>query len=68
MLKGVTMKYRVEIKETLKKTVSVEAANKDEAIDKVADSYYKTDIILDDSDYADVEFKCIEEVINNVLI
>ena len=62
------MKYRVEIEETLKKTVSVEAANKDEAIDKVTDSYYKTDIILDDSDYADVKFKCIEEVVNDVLI
>ncbi len=57
---GDVMKYTVEITETLIKTVEVEASNKDEAITKVKDDYYKEIIILNPEECdINVDFKGI---------
>ncbi len=55
---GDVMKYTVEIKETLIKTIEVDASNKKEAIEKVKDDYLNEIIVLypDDCDI-EVEFK-----------
>ncbi|MCD7809359.1 MAG: DpnD/PcfM family protein [Erysipelotrichaceae bacterium] len=54
------MKYTVEITETLTQTVEVEASNKDEAITKVKDDYYKEIIILNPEECnVNVDFKGI---------
>ena len=51
-------KFAIKIKETLARTVIVEAENIDEAIQKVTDAYEAGKIILDSDDYDDTV--CIE--------
>ncbi|MCD7892681.1 MAG: DpnD/PcfM family protein [Erysipelotrichaceae bacterium] len=54
------MKYTVEIIETLTKTIEIEASNKNEAIKKAKDDYYKEIIILTPEECdVNVEFKNI---------
>lgn len=55
------MKYKVEITETLQKTIEIEAKDEMEAILKIKDLYNKEEIILDDSSYIDTEFKILED-------
>lgn len=50
-------KFAIKIKETLARTVIVEAENIDEAIQKVTDAYEAGRIILDSDDY---DGACIE--------
>lgn len=50
-------KYKVEITETLKKTVEVEADNEEEALHKVMKMYKNEEVILDYNDFADLDFK-----------
>lgn len=45
------MKFPIEVKETLRRIVSVEADSYDEALEKVEVMYRNGDIILDDSDF-----------------
>lgn len=47
------MKFRVEITETLKRGIIVEAQNKETALDIVRKHYANEDIILDASDFVD---------------
>lgn len=47
--------YTVEIKETLRRRVDIEAYSEDEAHDKVMDKYYDGDIVLDSDDISDSE-------------
>ena len=54
------MKYKVEITETLQKTIEVEASDENEAILIVKNLYRKEEIILDDTSYIDTEFTVIE--------
>ena len=54
------MKYKVEITETLQKTIEVEASDESEAILIVKNLYRKEEIILDDTSYIDTEFAVIE--------
>ena len=54
------MKYKVEITETLQKTVEVEADDIEDALLKVKHQYRKEEIILDDTSYIDTEFKVVE--------
>jgi hypothetical protein len=53
--------YKVEIKETLAKIVTVVAEDIDIAISTVKDLYRATDIVLDDGDFVDVQFSEYEE-------
>lgn len=51
-------KYRVEIIETLCKSIEVEATSEDDPrIQAVIDSYYNGEINLTYEDYIDTEFK-----------
>lgn len=50
------MKYRIDIKEILLKTIEVEADNHFEAIEKVKNKYNNGDIMLDASDHLDTDF------------
>lgn len=49
------MKYRIEITETLSRTVDVEAENEEVALEKVRQMYRNSAIILDASDYLETE-------------
>lgn len=51
------MKFDITIIETLSRTVSVDAENYNEALEKVEDMYDRQEIILDSSDF---EGKVIE--------
>lgn len=50
-------KYKVEITETLQKTVEVEADNKEDALHKVMKMYKNAEVILDYNDFIDLDFK-----------
>ena len=50
-------KYKVEITETLQKTVEVGADNKEDAMHKVMKMYKNEEIILNDNDFIDVDFQ-----------
>lgn len=55
------MKYKVEITETLKKIVEVDAESAQEARQIVHDRYYnmEDDYILTDANYYDTEFEVL---------
>ena len=48
--------YDVEIKETLSRVKTIQASSLGEAIDKVMELYYASDIVLDAEDYKEVAF------------
>lgn len=48
-------KYRIEITETLSRTIEVEAESEEVAVKKVRQMYRNGDIILDASDYIETE-------------
>lgn len=50
-------KYKVEIIETLQKTVEVEADNKEDALHKVMKMYKNEEVILDYNDFVDLDFR-----------
>ena len=50
------MEYKIEIKETLSRIITVEAENENEAIVKARLKYKAEEIVLDNSDYIDTEF------------
>lgn len=50
-------KFKVEITETLQKTVEVGADNKEDAMNKVMKMYKNSEVILDDNDFVDLDFK-----------
>lgn len=45
------MKFNITVIETLSRTVSIDAENYDEALEKVEDMYDKQEIILNSSDF-----------------
>lgn len=49
------MKYRVEIIETLSRTIEIEAKSEENAVEKVRRKYQNCDIILEASDYQETE-------------
>lgn len=51
----------VYITETLCRTEQIEANSKQEAIDKAREAYKKEEIVLDYSDFIDVEFKAVAD-------
>lgn len=54
-------KYSIEILEVLSRIVEVEAANEDDAIERVRQMYRKCEIVLDDSDYKATEISVKDE-------
>ena len=44
-------KYSIEVLEMLSRIVEVEAADEEDAIERVRQMYRKCEIVLDDSDY-----------------
>lgn len=53
--------FEVNISEMSSKIVKVEANNADEAYDKVRDMYYSEEIVLDYSDFDDVDFEVLND-------
>ena len=53
--------YKVEITETLQKTVTVKAKNRGEAITKVKEMYRNEEVVLEYDSYIDTEFEIREE-------
>lgn len=51
------MKYRVEIRETLRKVVEVEAESPSQAIEKVREQWLDEEYVLGGDDFYDVEFE-----------
>ena len=49
--------YKVEITETLRRTVTVEAHDYDEAIDKVREAWKKSEFVLDADDFLEAGFE-----------
>ena len=54
------MRLKVEITETLQRTVEIDASNAEEAICKVKQLYRECEFVLDERDYIDAEFELIE--------
>lgn len=52
--------YRVEITETLQKTITVLAENEDAAINEAKDLYNDCEVVLDYNDFTDVDFEIVE--------
>lgn len=53
--------YDINITETLEKTVTVHAASKEEAEEKVRQAYYNSEHILDSENFTEVKFATQEE-------
>lgn len=45
------MKYKIEILETLRRVIEVDAKNEEETMDKVGRMYYNSDIVLGADDF-----------------
>jgi hypothetical protein len=58
--KETTSKYTIQIVETLAMDITVLANNEQEALRKAKKAYYKEAIILDSSNFVDVEFAIVE--------
>lgn len=55
------MKYKIEILETLRRVVEVDAKDEEEAMDKVGRMYYNSDIVLGADDFDnEVVFNLLE--------
>lgn len=55
------MLYVVEVRETLSRSVLVEADSLDEGVQKINDSYHKGDIVLYAEDFVDSEINGISK-------
>jgi hypothetical protein len=55
-------KYKVRITEYLSRIVEVEVKDEEYAVKVVKDRYFDEDIVLDYSDFDDVEFELIEKI------
>lgn len=66
------MKFAISITETLSTVVIADAADKDEAEDKVRKQYQKSEIVLDADNFQDVDFQhepdyVIDELLDEVI-
>ena len=55
------MKYKVEITEYLQRTISIEADNEDDALDKIEEAYCNEKIVLSADDFIDKEIKVLKD-------
>jgi hypothetical protein len=53
--------FKIEVKETLSRTIEVEAKSTEEALLKIEDLYKKQEIVLDAGDFVEAEFLNIED-------
>ena len=60
-MEGTRKTYRVAITETLRRVVTVEAADEDDAHQKVSDAWHNTEYILEADDFEGVEFYVLGE-------
>ena len=51
--------YEVEITETLRRTVTVEARNYDEAISKIREAWRRSEYVLDADDFLEAGFEIV---------
>ena len=51
--------YKVEIMETLRRTVTVEARDYDEAISKVREAWRQSEYVLDADDFLEAGFEIV---------
>ena len=51
--------YNLEITETLRRTVTVEARDYDEAIDKVREAWRRSEYVLDADDFLEAGFEIV---------
>ena len=51
--------YKVEITETLRRTVTVEARDYDEAINKIREAWSRSEYVLDADDFIEAGFEII---------
>ena len=51
--------YEVEITETLRRTVTVEARNYDDAISKVRNAWRRSEYVLDADDFLEAGFEIV---------
>lgn len=51
--------YEVEITETLRRNVTVEALDYDEAIDKVREAWRRSEYVLDADDFLEAGFEIV---------
>ena len=49
--------YKIEVTETLSRTIHIEAASRDEAVKKVKDMYRNEEIVLDADDFIGVDIR-----------
>ena len=54
--------FEVNISEMSSKIVKVEASDAEEAYNKTRDMYYSEEIVLDYSDFDDVDFEVLENL------
>ncbi len=54
-------KYKIKVTETLQRVIDVETENFDEALDKIRAEYKQEKIVLDWSDFIDVEFDIFKD-------
>ena len=60
------MEYEVEVIETLKRQKVIEADSLNQALEKIQDEYKNCNIILNENDFVDVEFReSTDEIIKN---
>ena len=53
-------KYKVCVQEVLEKVIEVEATSESEAIDIVMEMYHNEEVVLDSSDFVEVNFDNLE--------
>lgn len=53
--------FKIEVKETLSRTIEIEANSADEAFLKIQNLYKNEEIVLDADDYVETEFLKSEE-------
>lgn len=53
------MKYKIEFTETLQKTIEIETCSDVEALKLAKEKYYSEEIILDETNFIDVEINII---------
>lgn len=52
--------FKIEITETLQRTITIIAKDENAAINEARDLYFDEEVILDSNDYVDTDFEIVE--------
>lgn len=52
--------FKVEITETLQRTITIIAKDENAAINEAKDLYFDEEVVLDSNDYIDTDFEIVE--------